>query len=36
MVTISKKKKNNVSKKTFLKWDYSDHFITDFDTDSDI
>ena len=33
---FGKKKKNTVSKKTFLKWDYSDDFISDFDTDGDI
>ena len=36
MATTLKKKKNTVSKKTFLKWDCSNNFIADFDTDGDI
>ena len=37
MYSISKKKeKNCFKKKTFLKWDCSDDFIADFDTDEDI
>ena len=35
MATISKTKKN-VLEKTLLKWDYSDDFIADFYTDTDI
>ena len=31
-----KKEKKYCSKETFLKWDYSDDFIADFDTDGDI
>ena len=31
-----KKEKKYCFKKTFLKWDYSDDFIADFDTDGDI
>ena len=36
MAAISQKKKNTVTKKAFLKWDCSDDFIADFDTDSHI
>ena len=36
MATVSKKKKNTVSKKAFLKWDYRDDFIVDFDSGSGI
>ena len=36
MATISKKKKELLPKKKFLKWDYSDDFIADFDTDGHI
>ena len=37
MYSISKKKKKTVSKKkTFLKWNCSDDFTADFDTDEDI